>query len=509
MVCVMLRRVGRTIGATTEPTIDSASGFWSLEEVRKFIQEFKWPMGSKASGGTVTQDGDYTIHTFTSDGTLDILSIGSYGFDVLVVAGGGGGGSGAGGIGEGPGGGGAGGVLYYTRTAQIPVGSYAVTVGSGGASFSSGGNSSIGSVLTAIGGGRGGRASNSSAGLAGSGGSGGGGNGAFNVYVQGGSGTSGQGFSGGSGQWWNGSGGYKGGGGGGGASGGGGTGVTNAGGDGGNGRQFDISGTSTYYGGGGGGTVDNNGGAGGLGGGADGSSSGNSATGASGTANTGGGGGGAGRGGGAGGSGGSGIVIVRYKKYAAGEGTLANPFKSPVEAQTVGATSGTSYYFYNDTMREPRQLEYQDNYFDGKPWVKVFSSPYASTATVNELNYYIPFDGLLVERSTQDIRAGGYTTNIGRKLYNNNLSGFTGMDMSSANTVTAYGKVMLGYTGGHGFYGSYQSRCNWGNSIGGVGAGYNGSTCGTSINNLVWGTGTSGSTYTNRSGTWHHWVYWT
>lgn len=506
----MLRRVGRTIGAFVEPTSEAASGFWSLDEVRKFMQESKWPMGTKGTGGTVTQDGDYTIHTFTSDGSFDLISVGSYGIDVLVVAGGGAGGGGRGG------GGGGGGVLYYTRSNQIPVGTYAITIGSGGTSVTSnarsnGSNTTFGSLLTAVGGGGGGTHSGSFK-NGGAGGSGGGGSINFTgTRPLGGAGTSGQGFAGGnSGP--NGDNPRNTGGGGGASEAGttgSGTTVTPAGGD---GRQIDISGTATYYGGGGGGSHGGSDrstagrGLGGQGGGGNGQDYSNAGT--AGTANTGGGGGG---GLSASYTGGSGIVIVRYKRYTDGEGTLANPFRSPVEAQTAGATSGTSYYFQSDTMREPRQLEYQDNYFDGKPWVKVFSSPYNSTATVNEIDYYIPLDGLLVERSTQDIRGGGYvTTSIGRKTYNTNTTGWTGMDMSSANTSTFGGKVMLGGAGAHGFYGTQQNACSWSNSDGGVGAGWDGSSCGSFPNGLRWGTGVSGAVpYTNRSGTWHHWVYWT
>ena len=70
--------------------------------------------GATATGGTITTNGSYLIHTFTSDGTFTV-SGGSLVCDVLVVAGGGGGGSSQAGTG-GAGGGGAGGLIYVSAT---------------------------------------------------------------------------------------------------------------------------------------------------------------------------------------------------------------------------------------------------------------------------------------------------------------------------------------------------------------------------------------------------------
>jgi hypothetical protein len=80
---------------------------------------------SAATGGLITTDGSYKVHTFTSSGTFVITQAASV-FDILLVAGGGGGGHDVGG------GGGAGGLLYLTGISLDP-GSYAITVGAGGA----------------------------------------------------------------------------------------------------------------------------------------------------------------------------------------------------------------------------------------------------------------------------------------------------------------------------------------------------------------------------------------
>jgi hypothetical protein len=252
-----------------------------------------------ATGGTITTDGAYTIHTFTTSGTFSVPT--ARNVDVLVVAGGGAGGNSTGG------GGGGGGVIYQ-GSYNVSTGSKTVTVGAGGIGGPTNGTNGANSVfdtLTAIGGG----------GSTVSGGSGGGGT----YWASGGSGTAGQGYAGGAGRTGSGadaSGNPYSSGGGGGAGGAGGNGTTLSSGNGGVGYVSSISGSAQYYGGGGGGGADSyrrnpSNGTGGNGGGGNG---GNTSAGANGTPNTGGGGGG-----GAnrpssydGGSGGSGIVIVRY-----------------------------------------------------------------------------------------------------------------------------------------------------------------------------------------------------
>ena len=278
-----------------------------------------------ATGGTITTDGNYKIHTFTSSGTFNVNSITptSNSVDYLVVAGGGaGGGAGS----ANGGGGGAGG--FRTGNTGVGAQSYSITVGAGGTGAGgnvrgANGSNSIFSTITSIGGGGGGTHDAPQSGI--DGGSGGGG-------TQGGGapglGTAGQGNNGGGYV-------YAAGAGGGGAGGAGQTAPasssayngSNWGGypisafiNGGPGLASTITGTSVYYAGGGGGGqrdaygVTPNGSGGVGGGGAGGTEAG--LNGSSGTANTGGGGGGVG--GNAtqtkiGGSGGSGIVIIRYR----------------------------------------------------------------------------------------------------------------------------------------------------------------------------------------------------
>ena len=282
-----------------------------------------------ATGGTVTTDGDFKVHTFTSSGSFTVSDAGSAGgsntFDVLIVAGGGGGGS------INAGGGGAGGLNYQTGVSAA-VQTYTVTIGAGGAG-SPGGDLVGGTPLpadgndtaftgqtSAVGGGRGGQNRNGSNTQGspfkdGQNGGSGGGAGEAGGAGSAGTGTVGQGNDGGAAMT---STPYAGGGGGG-AGAVGGNGVNGgAAGSGGNGSSNSISGSATdYAGGGGAGTrLGYAAGAGGTGGGGAGGV--DVGTGTNGTANTGGGGGAGGCGGspflGApAGNGGSGTVVVRYK----------------------------------------------------------------------------------------------------------------------------------------------------------------------------------------------------
>jgi len=196
-----------------------------------------------ATGGTITTDGNFKIHTFTSSDTFAISwNPNSTSLEYLICAGGGGGASSFTG-----GGGGGGGVLTGTTTQS--VGSYPLTVGNGGGSSNPGEDSSIFN-LTAEGGGQGGSYSGSNT-DGGCGGGGGGFNGAGGNGSQGGDGGDSHAYTTADGA----------GGGGGGASGANGSNATGStstysnrsGGNGGAGLQSSITGTATYYGSGGGG----------------------------------------------------------------------------------------------------------------------------------------------------------------------------------------------------------------------------------------------------------------
>jgi hypothetical protein len=131
-----------------------------------------WATSSGANVGvSIIKDGDqyYEAHTFLSSGTLSIDAVpdadDSLSARALVVAGGGGGGSNNHNPNSGndQGGGGGGGVAY-SKAAKLSKEKYFVVVGLGGTSQKNnagvnGGDSSLGTIVTAIGGGGGGRGS--------------------------------------------------------------------------------------------------------------------------------------------------------------------------------------------------------------------------------------------------------------------------------------------------------------------------------------------------------------
>jgi hypothetical protein len=305
-----------------------------------------------ATGGTITDSGDYRIHTFTGPGTF-CVSAGDGSVDYLVVAGGGAAGQNDG---NSSGGGGAGGYreshstlvsgCYTASPLATPTGlpmspgAYPIIVGAGGSVSgsrpvnSTAGGNSVFSTITSTGGGYGGNGAPEAhlpgpgPMYGGNGGSGGGVTGYATLCklpIPAGTGNTPpvnppQGNPGGTmlGRFAS-------------AGGGGATqaGVNSSPGDniqatpGGDGATTSISGSPSSYAGGGGGSGYGppSGacrGAGGLGGGGDGGGAcRGTMVGAAGTANTGGGGGGGGYKGpigcGTGGAGGSGIVIIRYK----------------------------------------------------------------------------------------------------------------------------------------------------------------------------------------------------
>ena len=311
---------GQTVGDTIAVEVVDSSG--GVSGNRIFLT-----VSSLPSGGTVTTSGSDRIHTFSGTGRntgsgVFVNTINNLSVQYLLVGGGGG----APGYGGSDGGGGGGGG-FLTGTTKLPIGTYHIEVGKGGA----GGNYNLRAAgyahdgehgtspgarnggdskfyqFTAFGGGAGSLAG-SGVGGAGDGGSGGGGTDG-SKYKGHGSSINGQGNEGGTGA---GSCNGKAGGGGGGAGGVGGNGTNGNGGNGGAGLASSISGSSVISAGGGGGVVyTGTSGSGGSGGGGAAKSY-NAGDGVSGTDGLGGGGGAVATLNGDGGRGGNGVVILRY-----------------------------------------------------------------------------------------------------------------------------------------------------------------------------------------------------
>ena len=332
--------------AATFVYVDATKGWVNVQNAED--TETGVPPFVQATGGTVTTCGDFKIHTFTGPGTFCVSNAGaapgSNTVEYLVVAGGGSGS--AKGPGDAGGGGGAGGFRFASPTLApltfpgkplngpaglaVPVASYPITVGAGGAgepspggpcapaNNGSNGTNSTFSTITSAGGGKGGYSPDRPNADGFSGGSGGGAGSGAPSPTCGGSGNSPsvsppQGNDGGNSLYPSSPNSQGGAGGGATAVGANGNPGVAAGGAGaglptGFGSNGESCGSYRYYAGGGaGGKRQPAAGAGGVGGGGD--------SGSDGTTNTGGGaGGGIGDGSsGSGHTGGSGIVIIRYK----------------------------------------------------------------------------------------------------------------------------------------------------------------------------------------------------
>jgi len=330
---------GFALGPTHFGTTDPAAGNGQWVPIKYsgaygnngFYLPFKGYGIAVATGGSIATDGDYKVHSFTSNGTFEVTSItntdpsltgaATAEIEYLII---GGGGAGAGNSTSanvgGAGGGGAG--AYRPGSALLSAQTYAVVIGAGGTGDTYSGNpagdqgdDSSAFSITAEGGGSGGTYGYPVTSY-GDNGSGGGGQGRSDNSAHAG-GTGGQfGNDGGDGHDGSVEAGQPnyGAGGGGGSSAVGADGSQTAGGAGGAGTASSITGSSVTRAGGGGGSTRNNQGTQG----AAGSGGGGAAampTGASATANTGSGGGGAHKSNATstGGSGGSGIVIIRYR----------------------------------------------------------------------------------------------------------------------------------------------------------------------------------------------------
>jgi hypothetical protein len=170
----------------------AAYPYVQIDAGKIYVVDGRIQFAPTATGGTITTNGGYIIHTFTNVGSTNfVVSGGSLACEVLIVAGGGGGGS------AGAAGGGAGGLIYTQIV--FSAGTSAVTIGASGAAGNSGhrtgyvgGDSIVGSLVAYGGGGGGG---NDGGAPPVPGGSGGGGS----YNTTGAIGTNGQGNAGGTG----------------------------------------------------------------------------------------------------------------------------------------------------------------------------------------------------------------------------------------------------------------------------------------------------------------------
>ena len=133
--------VARTDADHVTVRIGHGTPFAAVVEIVNGKRRLKEGSGTvTVTGGTITTVGSYTVHTFTANGTLAVTG-GSKTVDYFILGGGGGGGS------ANFAGGGAGQATAYTSQ-SLAAGSYAITIGGGGAVDTNGTATTLGAVRT-------------------------------------------------------------------------------------------------------------------------------------------------------------------------------------------------------------------------------------------------------------------------------------------------------------------------------------------------------------------------
>jgi hypothetical protein len=160
-----------------------------------------------------------------------------------------------------------------------------------------------------------------------------------------------------------------------------------------------------------------------------------------------------------------------------------------------------TYWIQPTGFSYPFQCEYSGlNYRgSGSGFFRWWRSVDASAPTVNFYGLGLPWYLMMVEKEGSSFGTIGFGSN---QTFN------ARSDTTPATIGTKAGlRVFFGGAGAHGIYSTAQTPCNWGSAVGAIGAGFDGSTCGSFPNGLIMGEG-PGVTYTNRGGTWSFWFRW-
>lgn len=190
-----------------------------------------------------------------------------------------------------------------------------------------------------------------------------------------------------------------------------------------------------------------------------------------------------------------------------GDGSsVTNASTSVLQFDSLSKSAGTYYFAPPGANSATYQLYYTPNFRGtGYGFVRVFSSPTQGTATLNLIDVNLPITQLMVNYDASTWATAGWSDGTYRR-FNTRGNAAGNSDLTTTGTKIGY-KVFFGYAGGHGIYNSSQETCNWGNSTGAIGAGYDGS-CGTFPNDLRWGTGNATAYYNIIQGTWEIWIRW-
>ena len=214
------------------------------------------------------------------------------------------------------------------------------------------------------------------------------------------------------------------------------------------------------------------------------------------------------------------MILNADNEWAALPGTIeANAFASTAEADSAynsgTLTSAGLYWFKFSASHIAAQYYYRPiswNY-SGTQFgaIRVFKSVSQQAPTENYLNLNIPMDSFISGRlngSTTGVFGVSAEVDFSTQQLYHSTSGITGTEINKWTDGGSHyngRKVMLGGSGRHGLYGTFQNPCSWGSAGGSVGAGYDGS-CGSYPNGLKLGLGDGDAYYNTISGTFEFWV---
>jgi hypothetical protein len=176
-------------------------------------------------------------------------------------------------------------------------------------------------------------------------------------------------------------------------------------------------------------------------------------------------------------------------------------YSSPQAIQDAGFTGDGYFMIQGPGQTKPIEMLVRCNYIDSKPWVLGFASTYASPFTTNLVGNNIPWKGIAVQRNDTAFQQTAYFTS-------NQLFNQRNIQVTSTSGTRAGFYVYIGYAGGMGIYSTTQSVCSWSTTNGAVGAGWDGTNCGSWPNGLIWGTGDGSTAYVNRGGAFEVLLWW-
>lgn len=185
------------------------------------------------------------------------------------------------------------------------------------------------------------------------------------------------------------------------------------------------------------------------------------------------------------------------------------------ELESDGLIGEGFHYFKLSSTHTTEQLYYKPNMFDDgseRGMVRVFIGSTDVAPSEEKLDNNIQFEWFMVGKKSGSVT--GVFANYGLvqvgslQYYNTNTSGLVGTAFNYGTSGTHYNgtKLMFGGAGAHGIYNTNQNACSWHNSIGAIGAGWNGSTCGGYSGTLKMGLGQSGTPNYSVSGTFEFWL---